>query len=182
MAAQSTPLPCTEAEIALKQQAAMARRAVTLAMQAAELELQLKRHILGDHHADALTVVEEAIGALILWPCRMQRLGRTKHLSRTDRWMFFLFMVGNGASPYQAVQLLLASESVQDGAAVRHLKELVDSLATGGLSKYRTYVMAPHSEWLAIAHVAPYSSQSSICPYARARAALSTHTLQQRRV
>ena len=66
-------------------------------------------------------------------------------------------MVGNGASAYQAVQLLLTSESVQNEAAVRHLKDLVDSLANGKLGKYTTYVMGYLNKWLPIAHVAPWS-------------------------
>ena len=132
---------------------AMIRREATVGKRAVEHVLQAKRSLLGALHADALTAVEDEIGPLHLWPMHttydMQRLGCTKQLNRTERFTLFLLMVGNGASPAVAVELLLATQSVRDRAAVRQLTEMVDKMANGTLAKFRKYLMAPLSDRLA---------------------------------
>jgi len=152
----ATPLVaslCTATEIKRKRLDAMIRREATVGKRAVEHVLQAKRSVLGALHADALTAVEDAIGALHLWPRHttydMQRLGCTKQLNRTECFTLFLFMVGNGASPAVAVELLLATRSVRDRAAVRQLTEMVDKMANGTLAKFRKYLMASLSDRLA---------------------------------
>jgi len=151
----ATPLVaslCTATEIKRKRLDAMIRREATV-KRGVEHVLQAKWSVLGALHADALTAVEDAIGALHLWPRHttydMQRLGCTKQLNRTKRFTLFLFMVGNGASPAVAVELLLATQSVRDRAAVRQLTEMVDKMANSTLAKFRKYLMAPLSDRLA---------------------------------
>ena len=89
----------------------------------------LKRQALGVWHADALSDVENAIGDLHFWPTTwskdprsrdydMQRLGRSKRLDNRERFELFRFVVGNGASPALAVELLAASESLPDTFAI----------------------------------------------------------------
>ena len=150
----ATPLVaslCTATEIKPKRLDAMIRREATVDKRAVEHVLQAKRSVLGALHADALTAVEDAISALHLWPRHttydMQRLGCK--LNRTERFTLFLFMVGNGASPAVAVELLLATQSVRDRAAVRQLTEMVDKMANDTLAKFRKYLMAPLSDRLA---------------------------------
>ena len=181
----ATPLVAslrTATEIKRKRLDVMIRRKATVGKRDVEHVLQAKRSVLGALHADALTAVEDAIGALHLWPRHttydMQCLGCTKQLNRTERFTLFLFMVGNGASPAVAVELLLATQSVRDRAAVRHLTEMVNKLANGTLAKFRTYVIAPLSDWRAIVHVPPWSTRSDICPYIQARTALSRHQMR----
>jgi len=66
----ATPLVaslCTATEIKPKRLDAMIRREATV-KRAVEHVLQAKRSVLGALHADARTAVEDAIGALHLWP------------------------------------------------------------------------------------------------------------------
>ena len=92
----------------------------------------LKRQALGVWHADALSDVENAIGDLHFWPTTwskdprsrdydMQRLGRSKRLDNRERFELFRFVVGNGASPALAVELLAASESLPDTFAITQI-------------------------------------------------------------
>ena len=106
----------------------------------------LKRQALGVWHADALSDVENAIGDLHFWPTTwskdprsrdydMQRLGRSKRLDNRERFELFRFVVGNGASPALAVELLAASESLPDTFAITQMENLVKKAAEGSFAR-----------------------------------------------
>ena len=130
------------AEINQNRQVALDRRAAALAKEVIQVNRQAA---LAGRHIEARAAVEDAIGELQNWPRylsnEMQRLGRSTQLSKRERFTFFLFMVGNGASPAHAVERMMASRSVPDRPAVAELEHLVKQLSTGELSEYRTYMV-----------------------------------------
>ena len=128
----------------------------------------LKRQALGVWHADALSDVENAIGDLHFWPTTwskdprsrdydMQRLGRSKRLDNRERFELFRFVVGNGASPALAVELLAASESLPDTFAITQMENLVKKAAEGSFS-------IRHTSWRTASGPRSFACQSrSLC-------------------
>ena len=151
----------------------------------------LKRQALGVWHADALSDVENAIGDLHFWPTTwskdprsrdydMQRLGRSKRLDNRERFELFRFVVGNGASPALAVELLAASESLPDTFAITQMENLVKKAAEGSFSKYKAYIMADR-KWAPVFCVPEQKPLplGEYCPYEDARKVLARQKKRQ---